>query len=35
MRDELNVLQYNLVLNCKMQRSGITRDWELEVNYIF
>ena len=26
MRDEL--LQYNLMLNCKMQRSGITGDWE-------
>lgn len=22
-----NVLQYNLVLNCKMQKGGTTKDW--------
>lgn len=35
MHDELNVLRYSLVLNCKMQRSGIIGDWELEVNAFF
>lgn len=35
MHDELNILRYSLVLNCKMQRSGIIGDWELEVNAFF